>query len=99
MYVLKYAWYRGTEVLFNTRYHANSLEHIVPHMMCSGRETIKCPGCGEDIIPDQVGLGATKFFNANVGTGSLARETRPHSCGLGAFWSGTAIIITIGSII
>ena len=22
--------------------------------MCSGRETIKCPGCGDDIIPEQV---------------------------------------------
>ena len=32
LYCAKYAWYRGTEVLFNTRYHANSLEHIVPHM-------------------------------------------------------------------
>ena len=48
LYCAKYAWYRGTEVLFNTRYHANSLEHIVPHMqlravmcVCYGYERLK----------------------------------------------------------
>ena len=41
LYCAKYAWYRGTEVLFNTRYHANSLEHIVPHMGKGGREGLR----------------------------------------------------------
>ena len=40
------------EILLRIRCSIRSFFHFF--YMCSGRETIKCPGCGDDIIPEQV---------------------------------------------